>query len=241
MQPFVNEKTAIQHLIYHVLTPLECHAWHEVLSRQFEVLDESTESLDACFQMRAKLSEHPETALSEEPIAVVIQAYFTEIDRQRSESEILGWHATIDNVRVALDTSGVVSIRRLQSSMDGVQSAFLPGYGTVQGTVASQITPTDPHARITKRSWMRGDDRARKKDPGQNDIKCRMEQRQSWSNSQRIYYLVFRSVLKTIRSWQGEHKSGVGLESLKQVLPSMSQLKYEQWRYLRTTAGVHHE
>ena len=193
--------------------------------------------------MRAKFATILEAVHSEPRIAVLLQAYYEAVVRQQEESEYLGWHTTVDGVRASLDTNGVFTIRQWDTNDIGAKTAFLPGFGTVEATVASRNSPADPHARTGTKSWMRGDGRVRSRESSQHDIKSRLEQRrsQNWTTNERIYYLVFRCVAQTIRSWQGDHPSGVGLASLKQILPRMSHLKYPFWLALRNSTGVCHE
>lgn len=246
MYPFKDDCAAKEHLLWHVLTPQESHAWHEVWSRSFDELEESEPSLNSCYRLRDELANHSGLESPELPLARLLDAYCKAIVSQRSEAEALGWWTDSGGVRATLDTNGIFCIWNTGSAEQYVSTAFLPGFGSAEATVASRETPSDPHARVVGKSWMRGErngERGSRVESSTLGIKDRLKQRRAcaWTDSERLYYLVFRVVVQFIRRLQGEHCSGIGLASLKQVLPPMSRLKYESWMQLRSMAGGHYE
>lgn len=241
MPQFPDNYSAIKHFIHHVLTPVESHAWYEVFAQSEPFLDNSSESLDVCFQLRSECSIQTNAAKLGVDARNAFEKYIRSIESSYTQAAAIGWQFTAENRHVCLDTNGVYCVCETTSNRTLVTTAFIPGFGSAVAVKESATSPANPHARVTDKSWMRGDDSSPTARPRQSSIHERTSKRHAanWSTQQRIYHLVFRPVMQFIRGYQlGEKKYSVGIAQLKSVLPAMSQLKYDNWLALRQSQGV---
>jgi len=240
MPQFSDNYSAIKHFIRHVLTPVESHAWHEVFAQSQPFLDESSESLDICFQLRSECSIQTNVAKLSIHARHAFEKYVRSIESSYTQSKAIGWQFVAGNWHVCIDTNGVFCVLENTSDRMSVTTSFIPGFGSAVAVKESAASAANPHARVTNKSWMRGDDTSPNGRPRQSSIQERTSNRHAanWSTQQRIYHLVFRPVMQFIRGYQpGEKKYSVGIEHLKSVLPAMSQLKYENWLLIRQSQG----
>jgi len=238
---FPDNYSAIKHFIHHVLTPVESHAWYQVFAQSESFLDDSSESLDACFHLRSECATQTNAAKLSVHARNAFEKYIRSIESSYAQSAAIGWQFTAENRYVCLDTNGVYCVCETTSNRTLVTTAFIPGLGSAVAVKESVASPANPHARVSNKSWMRGDDSSPNVRPRQSSIQERTSNRHAanWSTHQRIYHLVFRPVIQFIRAYQpGEKKYSVGIEHLKSVLPAMSQLKYDNWLALRQSQGV---
>lgn len=241
MPEFPDNYAAIKHFLHHVLTPVESHAWYEVFARSEPFLDESPESLDVCFQLRSDCAIQTDAAKLSFDARNAFEKYIRSIESSFAQSNAIGWLFVAGNWHVCIDTNGVFCILENTSDKVSVRTSFLPGFGSAVAVKESVASGANPHARDTKKSWMRGNDTSPYGRNRQSSIQQRISKRHAanWSTQQRIYHLVFRPVMQFIRGYQpGEKTYSVGFVQLKSVLPHMSQLKYENWLALRQSQGA---
>jgi hypothetical protein len=229
---FDTWELACDHLQSHLLTEPECRAWALVIPEIRDLVElEEPESRWAYYQ-RAKLTEGGAAQK-------LYDAFSQSVRTAAGEAHRLRWFASrpassAKTVTVALGTAGILMVVETW-----LVTAFLPGQGDPQavreqqerGGIRKDVADS---ARPGIRSGRSG--RTGPKDHGE---RARLTRQGSWSESEKLYYLVFKPAVQFIRSQyydelgsRGEHHRGdYGL--LKDVLPRMSQLGYDQWQAVR--------
>ena len=147
----------------------------------------------------------------------------------------LGWKNWRGGVTIALGTEGILMV-----IANTLKTAFLPGQGDPEAVVSAAESGGPRSDSPTPRT--RGMRSGRGGVPGwTREDRDRWHRQSDWSESQRLYYGVFRPAVQLIRSQYhrgldvpGRRLSDYGL--LKAVLPPMSRLKYHDWLELRETA-----
>lgn len=245
---FGNTKSALQHLTHHVLTPPESHAWHLIWEDRFASLGDEPAALKWCAMQREALASifqnnaAAEGIATPEPLAPLLQSYLQTIQTQVKNAARLGWTVKLRDQSAGFDTHGIFSATVDVSGSTIIKTAYLPGFGSSEATRQSQAIPSDPHARSRIASKMRGRDREQRTGARRPGITSRLAERRSgkWSSEEKLYYLVFRPAVQSLRRWQPGLNREVrpNLQDLKSVLPRMSELKLEHWKALRQEVSV---
>ena len=240
MISFETSEKLLTHVLNHVLTPEEAHAWYYVWEELDERLAPTPAGAEFCFDLRRQLPTDAQLQQS------LTNRYLDTIAHQVQESVQMAWTAESRWQQVGLGLAGVYYVLvRHKDRAETIVTAYIPGFGSAAGTTQSQAEPDNPHARARGVSWMRGErDEGQRKDTDRS-IAMRLRERraQDWNASQRLYYLVFRPAIQFVRGWQDwKRPHRLNMSSLGASLPSMSHLKYEDWLNLRTRhAGHLHE
>jgi hypothetical protein len=154
--------------------------------------------------------------------------------RQAShDAAVLTWHASEGTVTVGLGTTGVLLL------IDGgvARTAFLPGQGDAD---AVRLAADGGPALLPRERGMRPP-RGTARRPREDRRYLRRQE--SWSATERLYYLVFRPAVQFIRSRYHHYRDASGrllrcdYALLKPVLPAMSELTLEMWRGRRSLCG----
>jgi hypothetical protein len=146
----------------------------------------------------------------------------------------LKWTRAKSGVVVAIGTSGVLLLVVEQA----VKTAFLPGHGDPEATVASREAGVNvrglPREKAT-RSGRGHDDSLTAK-----ELEQQRKREAMWTPEELLYYRVFKRSLQFIkrshhrsRDMFGRLASPCDWALLKDVLPARNQLKYAQWAELR--------
>ncbi len=235
------------HLNNHVLTPPENESWGIVWQSDYSFLADGQENDNVCYRLRSELA----TDSSRQASALIVELrnrYLESANQCIKGASTTQWFSQSKNESVMIDTNGILCLTTDNHGCKTIKTCFIPGFGTASAVAASRNS-SDPHARANgKYSAMRGDGR---KSSGKG--KC-------WKNNhtatqraaargkittaeQRLYYFVFKPVMKFIRAKQLEidPKRLVKLRGssfdcfreLKQILPPLSQLKFEHWTVFR--------
>lgn len=218
MPDFANPQQLIRHLIFHVLSPPESHAWGLVWRGRFDCLSAEPAAEKTCFRLRnlsGLTDANLETDRPDErsglalPVAAtsdlaslfqeLMHTYQEEIERVQIRSQRLRWMTYRGGEAIHFDPYGIVLICFHRESKPVALTAFIPGATSADGVLRSREAPNDTHARVGGRSGMR-----RRGGPDQGDIRQRMNERRSadWNADQKIFYLVFRPALQFIRRRQ---------------------------------------
>lgn len=243
MLNFTTQESALKHLMLHVLTPSESHAWNTVWHSWFPVLADTDDAMNDCFQLRNQLNKwmHLNSIdLVPKPFDALLEKYLVSIDHEISEAKRLEWCVRERNHLVFIASCGLFCIITLNEGIPAnIATAFLPGFGSREGTTRSNENHSDPHARVQTASRMRTvrDSKSRNSDYSAISLHPRMKERRSdtFTDDEKLYHLVFRPVIKFIRAWSPgrNNKWNHGLEVIKAVLPPMSRLTLEHWKALR--------
>lgn len=233
MVTFLKSSELAKHLAFHVLTPDESHAWGIVWSGQFACLADSEEASQVCYRLRKGLERLE--AWEQSPATPLAERYLKSITDVFRHSAALGWQVMPSGCLLAMDTNGIIGVFDIRSRKPTVITAFIPGFGSVAGTVRAQTTQNF-YARVIPRSAMRRESRTEYGGGSEHDgVWRRMARKRAatWSPEQRIFYLVFRPVFQFIRRFQpGRDAVSSDLVFIKTVLPPMSQLSWDSWQVL---------
>lgn len=234
------------HLVNHVLTPDESHAWYVVWDENDLLLAPSQSGLDQCFRLREKL-RNINSIPSEEASILDDQLgkrYEATIVESLQQSERLGWKVKNSWTQVGLSTKGVYYVVSLdRGKPNSIITGFIPGFGTSAGVRESQGFTEDPHIRTRANSRTRRQ-RNNESSNGHKSLQQRTADRRSknWTIQERQYYLVFRPVIQFIRGFQNwDSKKAPGLADLKPNLPPMRKLSLQDWIALQQRTGDSYE
>jgi hypothetical protein len=220
-----------QHLINHVLTPEEAHAWYYIWQEDDSRLAPTPAGVDNCFQLRDSLHRNQELADS------LTSRYLNSIAEQIKESLALQWTAQSNRRQVGFGLAGVFYVLAKDANQKyTLRTAFVPGFGTSDGTASSQQKPDNPHARNRAASWMRGERENQHPRQGRYSICQRSSEGRAsqWNADQRLFFLVFRPAMQFLRGWNDwKQAKRLGMSDLKSKLPPMSRLKFDSWMELR--------
>lgn len=231
---FDSWSSACVHLQRHVLTAPECHAWAVVVPEMADLFDPD----DA----RGRWSLAQRTLEFDGGPIVTIYGLFCRTVRAASADAVrLGWSVTAEGVTVALGTDGLLMVFASPPKRTVLETAFFPGQGDPASVVsAAGWAEPRPDSHSPRTGGMRSGRRGSKAGPGRDQA---MHERQTgWSSSQKLYYGVFRPAVQFIRSQYHRGLDARGRRRLndygllKDVLPRMSQLKYDTWLNLRDPA-----
>jgi hypothetical protein len=226
---FDDWQSACVHLQRHLLTAPECHAWAMVDPEIAAVVD-----LD---DFRARWSWAQEgIATRGASLQGLYERFCRAVRRASGDAARLGWKTSHGGVMIALGTEGILMVIATT-----LKTAFLPGQGDPAAVVsAAESGGPRPDSPVPKARGMRSG-RGGSAGPDSRRDRERRDRQADWSESQRLYYGVFRPSVQFIRSQyhrgldvRGRRLSDYGL--LKPVLPPLSRLKYHDWLELRETA-----
>lgn len=233
---FSGASAAWRHLQNHLLTNPECEAWACICPQMLEIVDLT--NADARWQYRQ--GGDGDSGDYWQPL---YDQYAQAVTRAAIASDRLGWHRHDPgwNVRVALGHEGL-----LQVFHPHLKSAFLPNQGNATEVVAARLagrTRRDTEARSQRDTMRRHGMRAGRSSPmafAKTVEQCQRRE-SGWTPRQTIYHRVFRPAVRFIRSnHRHTRKSNGDLEYrdyalLKEVLPPMSQLSFDDWDALLPT------
>ena len=241
---FGSSRPAVDHLLDHLLTAPECIAWAAVMPRLRHHVD--VDSPDARYDLARRIQYCPAEAqgllddlaslLREELVEAKGLGWFKRwscSDLRQSESDVWAQATRLSTqnrpVTVAFSTSGVLMVFELVMC-----TVFIPGQG-------------DPGAVIGSRDVDRSHNPLRR----ERGMRCQSSKADrprcpSMSALERVYFGVFRPAVQFLRSLQhltldfNGRPVRTDYALIKDVLPSQSRLKYEDWRNLRQPrkAGV---
>lgn len=226
VQFFSDWQSACNHLRDHLLTEPECFAWLLVDPGYDQILDAGNPDARWAYADRA-LSSGGRTAQA------FYDLYCAAVSRDLQDAALLGWHRTTGRATVSLGTSGILTVIE-----QAVKTAFLPGQGITEATKASKGRgqggglPRERGMRSGRPGWR--DNRS-----SDRDRQIRQQREAQWSRSERLYYRVFRPAVQHLRRSHHHSRDMFGnlaqsdYALLKDVLPHLSHLKYENWTDLR--------
>ncbi len=227
---FSDWQTAYQHLRDHLLTSPECHGWTLVAPRYVEILD--PDQSDSRWNYSKQAAES--CGRTAQPLYDLCWSV-TSMDLR--DSETLGWHQSTGTLTVCLGTSGILAVIQ-----DTVTTVFLPGLGSAEATRTS--TQTSQRNGLPRERGMRSGR------PGRTDSeqasrrhRAQTQREAAWSQSQRLYYLVFKPAVQFVKRSHHRCRDMFGRRTrtdyglLKDKLPHLSQLKYQDWTALRAQCG----
>ena len=228
---FATWEQAVQHLCDHLLSAPECHGWVILVPRVREIVapDADRARLRYCqnaWETQGRSSQ------------ALYDLYAQEIIRTLQDARQLQWHCPSGGAVIAFGTSGVlVVVEHQQGTQHVVKTAFLPGFGN-PGTVVKSRDANGREVGLRRESQAAGPALSRRKRCAR-DERAHERRMARWTGEERLYYMVFRVALRTIRSWHyvrcpGRTSNRLGdYARLKDVLPPRSALKFDQWQALR--------
>lgn len=225
---FGDWRSACDHIQRHLLTAPECHAWALVAPDLTEVIDLDDD------RARWSLSRRATDGL-DESLPILYELYCRAVHTASRDASQLGWIAARRSVTIALGIDGILLV--IESVL---KTAFLPAQAdpAVVASVEESGGPRSdsPSARIR---GMRSGRAKNGLDPAR--VPVWQDRRSTWSRARRIYYEVFRPAVQFIRNQyhDGRDVRGRCLNDygrLKDVLPPMSRLKFDDWQELRDSA-----
>ncbi|TVS20133.1 MAG: hypothetical protein EA424_05500 [Planctomycetaceae bacterium] len=228
---FVDWESAHRHLCDHLLTAPECFGWQLVAPQYVQMCD--PEDADARWSY-AQQSADSQCGTAQP----LYDLYHAAVTRDTDDSSVLGWYHGNRRLTVCLGTSGILAIIEQQA----VVTAFLPGQGSGHDTRAGQ--QAEASRVLPRESGMRsGRSGRRSRDAIEHDRHVRQQREAAWSAAQRLYYRVFKPAVQFVKRGHHRHRDLHGrlirgdYALLKDVLPPLSQLKYEHWVLLRQRCG----
>ena len=229
--PFFSDwQSALQHLRDHLLTAPECHAWLLVAPGYGEIVDPDNADARWSYVHQAETS----AGRAAQPL---YDLYRSAVSQDAEDAAGLGWHRSAGPMTVCLGTNGILAI--IERS---VTTAFLPGQGTAETTLASK--EPDRQRGLPRESGMRsGRVGRRDQKTSDRDRQIREQREAAWSRSQRLYYRVFRPAVQFVKQCHHRNRNMYGKLTrsdyalLKDALPHLSQFKYEDWIALRQRCG----
>lgn len=228
---FSDWKLAWEHLRDHLLTAPECLAWRLVSPAYLHILNPEDGDARWTYAQQA-------TASQGQTAQPLYDLYRTAVSQDTADATLLGWHQDGDRVTVCLGTSGVLVL----FGQRVVLTAFLPGHGSEDATRAAR--QADSAADLPRERGMRSGRNGRRDRETVDREQRLLEQRQAaWSPAERLYHRVFKPSVQFVKRCQHRHRDLYGrlirgdYALLKDVLPPLSQLKYENWITLRQRCG----
>jgi hypothetical protein len=217
---FSRLESALAHLRDHVLTAPESEAWAVVEPALASHVDLGDPDRCAAFYRQALASR----GLSAQ---AVFDCYRQAAARAASEAYLLTWQRSEGATTVALGTTGVLVV------IDGpcVVTVYLPGQGSEEAV--RQSRNPDAGGLPRQRRLMR---RAEALSP--REQRQRSERTAQLTLEEQLYYRVFRPVVQFLRSRYHRAYTLDGWRRyddalLKEVLPPMSRLRFDDWRQYR--------
>jgi len=229
--PFFSDwQSACQHLRDHLLTAPECLGWLQVAPEYGQILNPNDGD--------ARWSYSEQAAASAGRTAQALyDLYRSAVSRDAGDAAVLGWHRSRERTTVCLGTSGIVTIIE-----QTVRTAFLPGQGTPEGTLAGR-EPDQQQGLPRERGMRSGRPGRRDQKMSDRDRQVREQREAAWSRSQRLYYRVFKPAVQSVKQCHHRNRNMYGklvrsdYALLKDALPHLSQFKYEDWAALRQRCG----
>lgn len=231
---FEDWPSACVHLQRHLLTAPECHAWALVVPEMADLFDPNDARARWALAQRA-------LEFDGGPIVTIYGLFCRAVRASSADAVRLGWSVSDDGVTVAVGTDGLLMVFRTLPKRTVLKTAFLPGQGDPAAVVsAAGWAEPRPDSHSPRTGGMRSGRRGSEAGPGRDQA---MHERQTrWSSSQKLYYGVFRPAVQFIRSQYHRGLDARGRRRLndygllKDVLPRMSQLKFDTWLKLRDPA-----
>ncbi len=226
---FKNWEKACQHLEDHVLSSPECEAWRLVTPEIENLMALDDEKL----RLRLVRDARQTAGVAAQAL---YDCYARAVDADCLDARAVGWHATRDDVTVAVGTSGVHVIVEGRA----VVTAYLPGQGSAEATAASQRIPFSS-ARLARHRPMGGGILAGPHDQQHPKEQHLAERRYAgWTREQKLFYRVFRRALQFVMNLPDTSYDLLGRRFkkhdsalLKVVLPKRRRMKFEDWMELR--------
>jgi hypothetical protein len=228
---FANWQSAWQHLRDHLLTAPECLAWQLVSPAYPQIVNPQDPDARWSFSEQARTTE----GRTAQPL---YDLYLAAVSQDTQDSIVLGWCRGSGHITVCLGTSGILAMYTERA----VITAFLPDQGSGQATRAGQ------QAELSRGLPREGGMRAgrvgrRSRESIERDQQLRQQREAAWSAAQRLYHRVFKPAVQFVKHCHHRNRDLYGrlirgdYALLKDVLPHLSQLKYEHWVLLRQRCG----
>jgi len=228
---FADWRSAYRHLRDHLLTAPECFGWQLVAPQYAQICDLEDADARWAYAQQAADSE----CRTAQPL---YDLYCAAVSQDTDDALVLGWYHGDSRLMVCLGTSGILTIFNQRT----VITAFLPSQGSGEATRAGQQTkqPGD----LPREGGMRaGRVGRRSREAIEHDQQLRQQREAAWSATQRLYYRVFKPAVQFVKRCHHQSRDMHGrlirgdYALLKDVLPHLSQLKYEHWILLRQRCG----
>jgi hypothetical protein len=222
---FATPDAAIAHICNHLLTWPECSAWAILLGDRLGAVDVS--DADERYRLaKAVVRGERETT---QPL---YDAYALAASQACDDARKLGWRAESrdDGERVeALGLTGLYVV----SEPGHLVTAYLPGQARVDERIF-ESTPTAANPLPREGSLELPDWKAGRRDRQRRHRKAKARE---WDMPDRLYYELFRPAVRDVRARVCDSFDVLGrrvsrASDLGKVLPRMSELKPDRWRYL---------
>jgi len=229
--PFFSDwQSACQHLRDHLLTAPECHGWLLVAPDYGQIVDPDNPDARWSYAEQA-------AAAAGRAAQPLYDLYCSAVSQDAEDAAQLGWHRSQGRMTVCLGTSGILAVIG-----QAVTTAFLPGQGTPEGTLAGR-EPDQQQGLPRERGMRSGRPGRRDQKMSDRDRQVREQREAAWSRSQRLYYRVFKPAVQSVKQCHHRNRNMYGklvrsdYALLKDALPHLSQFKYEDWAALRQRCG----
>ncbi len=228
---FTDWQSAYKHLRDHLLTAPECFAWQIVSPTYRQVVNPQDADARWTYSQQAAISEG-RTAQR------LYDLYRVAVSQDIDDSVVLGWCRGEGRLTVCLGTSGILALFDHRA----VRTAFLPGQGSSQATRTSQQAE-QPRGLPREAGMRAGRVGRRGREAVEHDRRLRQQREAAWSPAQRLYHRVFKPAVQFVKRCHHRNRDMHGrlirgdYALLKEVLPHLSQLKYEHWLLLRQRCG----
>ncbi len=228
---FTDWQSAYNHLRDHLLTAPECFAWQIVSPTYLQVVNPEDADARWAYSQQAAVSEC-RTAQR------LYDLYRAAVSQDIDDSLLLAWYHGDCRLMVCLGTSGILAIFEQRA----VSTAFLPGQGSGQATRVGQQAE-QPRGLPREGGMRAGRVGRRGREAVEHDRRLRQQREAAWSADQRLYYRVFKPAVQFVKRCHHRNRDMHGrlirgdYALLKEVLPHLSQLKYEHWILLRQRCG----
>jgi len=228
---FASEAHALLKLRDHVLTAPEVYAWRLISPRlEAHVPADADERFAFWESIRRDRPGNAGQSLCE--------AWRDELQRCATKSEELGWHVAERQTRCWLGPNGVLVL----AFGSEITTSYIPGAGSSEAVVAARDSGASDARTVHSVAGLPRESRAAslvdaRYPPSTHDRRTRFARRRlqrsydGWSRDERIYHMVFVPAVQAIRA---AHFSP-GLNEwarLKERLPPMSKLQWNDWRRL---------
>ncbi len=232
---FDTWELACDHLQSHLLTEPECRAWALVIPEIRNLVELEEPESRWAYSQKAKQTEGGAAQK-------LYDAFSQSVRTAAGEAHRLKWFnfrpvSSWKTVTVALGTAGILMVVE-----SWLKTAFLPGQGEPQAVREQQEQGGLRRDATARRGRNMRSGRPGLRAAADRDEQDQLLREQNWSDTQKLFYGVFRPAVQFIRSRYHVEIDARGLVRhgdyglLKDVLPPMSHLKYEDWLALRQRA-----
>lgn len=235
---YETAQAACRHLQNHVLTAPECQAWAVVQPQLLEVVDLHNASArwQLCQRIQRLFKQHNTQATLDSDLQQLYDHYAVAVLEAAASASRLGWYAQHPGrcVTVAMGLNGILQVYKRT-----LVTAFLPGHGNAQETLAAKREnrlrrDSAPETLANTIRGMRAGRRLSAR-AAAREHRRRQDHLADHSLETKRYY-VFRKAVQAIRAdnrvgltSDGTPHSRADYTLLKAVLPPMSKLRLADW------------